>query len=231
MEWLISHVFRFNTIFASYAFFFSIKAMSENATPFSWGRWSYVWVVGSLTIPRAIYKVTERATSTLSSGHTAAQWASGTGDTYWPQAGLHWPVLLLPHGFLVSASVTKGPPDVKMLHYNKTWWRVRDPFLTLSPSSLSHPTATERQRQSFLSCICMWQHLLWRKEGTFFACFSCSNPSVGHFCISSGGLATILGNHTSAHVLARPSPTSTESPLLHTSVSHSFLCLPGKLFR
>lgn len=36
MEWLISHVFHFNTIFTSYAFFFfSIKAMSENATPFS----------------------------------------------------------------------------------------------------------------------------------------------------------------------------------------------------
>lgn len=87
---------------------------------------------------------------TPSSGHTAAQWPGGTGDTYWPQAGLHWPVLLLPHGFLVSASVTQGPPNVTMLHYNIiTWQRRRDAFLTLSPSSLSHPTATERQRLPF----------------------------------------------------------------------------------
>lgn len=129
-------------------------------------------MVGLLTILRAFYKVTERATSAPSSGHTDAQGPCGTGDMYWPQAGLPWPVLLLPHGFLVSASVTKGPPKVKTLHFNKTWWRMRDAFLSLSPSSLSHPTATERQRQHFLSRICMWQHLLWRKEGTFFARFS-----------------------------------------------------------
>lgn len=121
--------------------------------------------MGLLTIPTTIYKVTERTTSTPSTRH--CWWCRGH-----KLAGFNWSVPLLPYGLLVTASVTNGPRNVRTLHGNKTWWRIRNSFLTLSPSSLSHPTATKkRQGQHFLSCICMWQHLLWRKKGTFLSTF------------------------------------------------------------
>lgn len=72
--------------------------------------------------------------------------------------------------FFVSASLTKGPPSVKMLHYNKTWWKRC--ISHFSSFILSRPTATKRRRRRFVSHICMGQHLLWRKEGTFFTRFS-----------------------------------------------------------
>lgn len=117
--------------------------------------------MGSLTIPRAIYKVTETSTSTPSR-HCwwTASWLVLTGQCFF----FHM-------AFLVSASVTNGAPNVMMLHGNKTWWRIRNEFLTLSASSLSLPPATKRQCQHFLSWICMWQHLLWRKKGTFLGTF------------------------------------------------------------
>lgn len=175
--------------------------------------------MGSLTFPRAIYKVTERATSSPSPRH--CWWCRGH-----ILAGFDWSVLLLPHGFLVSASVHT---NVRMLHGKKTWWRIRNAFLTLSPSSLSHPTATKRQCQHFLSCICMWQHLLWRKKGTFLGTFvlpSALTLQQSIFILAQLGCLLFLGTTQ----VSLPSPTSMKSPLLHTSFSHSFLHLPGKLF-